>query len=474
MENSKLITLLRMLSEKQLKKLLDFVYSPYFNKKQEIALFCSELVYFAPNFEHNKLTKEYIYTRVSGKKTFDEKEMGYWMSDLVKLTEQFIVIEQSKNEDSLYHNTLLKYYVGQKSEKFFLATLRNAHKFQEQYSYRDYSFYLNQYQIHECENEFFDRQKKHTGDDSLQKAIDNFDIYYLSLKLKYSCEILNRRNVVMSEYHLRLLDEILIYLEHHPHDDIPPIAIYSEVLKCLRQPDVEEHFYKLREMLDRYSHFFSHEEARDLYTYALNYCVNKVNRGRIEYTARLFELYKTLIEKGVIYENNILSPWTYMNIVTIGVRLEQFEWIEHFINHYKSQLNPAFRENAYSYNLAYLYFHRHEYARTLRLLFDDVFYFVESKVLLVRSYYELREHDALDSLLASFKMYLKRNKLVSDAKRERYLNFIKFVALLTKIWTGDKNVAKIIDDLKEKIKTTANTVNTKWLIEKADEKLKRQ
>lgn len=180
MENSKLITLLRMLSEKQLKKLLDYVNSPYFNKKQEIALFCGELIRFAPNFEHKKLTKEYLYTKVSGQKNFDEKEMGYWMSDLVKLTEDFIAIEQTKNNEPLQHNTLLEYYLTQKAEKFFLATLRNAQKFQDQYPYRDYSYYQNQYQIHERENEFFDRQKKHAGDDSLQKAIDNFDVYYLS------------------------------------------------------------------------------------------------------------------------------------------------------------------------------------------------------------------------------------------------------------------------------------------------------
>jgi len=99
-----------------------------------------------------------------------------------------------------------------------------------------------------------------------------------------------------------------------------------------------------------------------------------------------------------------------------------------------------------------------------------MFYALNSKVLIMAAYYELKETDALDSLIASFKMYLRRSKLISDIKTERFLNYIRFVEQLTKIWQGNKNATQQLDSLAEKMKATPNTVNIKWLMEKVAEK----
>lgn len=478
MENSKLASLLRALSEKQLKRLRDFLRSPYFNKKPEIVQLYDQLLPFAPDFLGAGMAKETIYKQLTGSSVFDEKELGYLMSDLVKLIEEFLATELAQQHTNKRHEWLLGFYIEAKLEKFINSTMKIFQKYRTSYPYRDAEYYKNEFDFFAQENNFFEKQKRHENDDSLQKAIDNLDLYYLSLKLKYSCEMLNRRNVVMTGYKLRLLNEILLYLEQNPHHDIPPIAIYHCIFKCLREPLEEAHFIDLTNLLNRYGMLFHQTEARDVYTFALNYCIGKVNRGNEEYVRRLLDLYKQLIEREIIFENGFLSPWTYANIVSMGVRVADYHWTEQFIQQYKTRLNIEFRDNAYSYNLAYLYFHKGDYNRTIRLLnevsFSDLFYTLNSKTLLVRSYYELNELDVLDSLIAAFSMYLKRNKEVPDSRIERFSHFVRFTKQLVNIFAGDKQGIQKLQELRAKIVAAPSTVNHKWLLEKVDAKIKKK
>jgi hypothetical protein len=479
MENSKLILLLKSTATgtRRNKRLLDFLQSPYFNKKDEVTQLYLQLLHYAPDFDHPDMSKENLYRRVSASARYDEKEFGYWMSDLVKLIEEFIITEQNRQEEVARHEQLISYYSAQKIEKLHIATLKSYQKLIDDFPYRDAEYYRYRFMLHERENELFEKQKRHESDESLQKAIDSLDLYYLSNKLKYSCEMLNRRRMVTSDYQLRLVNEILQYLEQHPNDNIPPVAVYSCVLHSFLHPE-RESYNNLKALLDNYAHLFPPEEARDLYTFALNYCIERVNSGDAQYAKKLFELYQVLIDKQIVFDHGFISPWTYINIVATSVRVGEFAWTEEFIHRYKANLRPQFRDNAYTYNLAYLYFYRQQYPKTLQLLnevvFDDMFYALNSKVLIMASYYELQETDALESLVASFKMYLRRSKLISDVKTERFFNYIKFVEQLSKIWMGDKDAHRQLSLLADKIKATPNTVNVRWLLDKINAKMNGQ
>src|SRR5690606_12553717 len=123
-------------------------------------------------------------------------------------------------------------------------------------------------------------------------------------------------------------------------------------------------------------------------------------------------------------------PSNYKNIVTLGIRLKEFDWTDRFIEKYKETLAPQFRQNAYTYNLASYYVGKKEYKSALKLLqkveFVDVFYHLDAKAMMLRMYYELDDTEALESLMQTFKAYLNRNKLISNYQNEVYLNLIKY------------------------------------------------
>lgn len=92
--------------------------------------------------------------------------------------------------------------------------------------------------------------------------------------------------------------------------------------------------------------------------FAINYTIQKHNSGKLAYLQESLDLYRAALDKEVIYVNGELTPWTFKNIVTAGLRLKEFEWTANFINEYSVKINKIYRQNAINYNIATLNFYK--------------------------------------------------------------------------------------------------------------------
>jgi len=130
----------------------------------------------------------------------------------------------------------------------------------------------------------------------------------------------------------------------------------------------------------------------------------------------------------------------------VGVRIGEFDWIENIIRKYSDKLPKDFRENAITYNLASVYFHKREYDKVIELLreveYQDLYYALDGKWLLIKTYYELDEPEPMEALLESFRIFLLRNKLISKTKERQYLNLIRFVKKMNKLPYNNQQAAQ--------------------------------
>ena len=486
MKDSKLIKILEKLPKKVFKRLGLAVNSPYFNKKQDLLVFYDFLKKHFPLYQQEDITYEKAHYFVFPKLAFNKKEIGYLMSDLTRLIEKILAIEKMEDDLVQKETYLLGTFNDLGLEKAFNKTLNDANKQMENHLYRNSIYYHKLYALYVAENEFFLQQHRHIADQSLQSALDNLDLFYLSEKFRIASEILNRSNMIQSEYQLELIDELLNFVESAPAlQEEPAIAIYSTILKGLKEKEQNKDndlkindekpvpiFEQLIGLLEIQSEYFSKKEAKAMFVQAINYCIRKSNSGDKSYVKQLLGLYRMIIEKDLLLEKDQLSPWTYMNVITTGIRNEEFEWTEKFINEYKEYLLPKFKENAYNYNLAYLYFNKKQYSQAISLLnqvvFDDVYYSCESKALLLRIYFMTEELDAFYSLVDSFRLFIKRNKLITDNIKEMYINIIRFLNRITRLKPGDKTA---LMKIKQDVVETKKVLNYTWLIDQIDERL---
>ena len=114
-----------------------------------------------------------------------------------------------------------------------------------------------------------------------------------------------------------------------------------------------------------------------------------------------------------------------------------------------------------------LYFYKKDYQRVIEQLskveYEDFTYNLNSKTLLMASYYELDEFDALNSLLDTFRLYVQRNKKLTKGKGSHYQNTIALVRKLMKIKLGD---TKQIEKLTSEVESTQGVVSKNWILEK--------
>lgn len=472
MQQSKLIQLLSTLNKKEFKDFQAFVASPFFNKNQNLLVFIDHLSGYQNNFSSEKLDKEPFFRKHYPKEEFDEQKLRYLQSDLTKLLEEFIAYTEYSKDDFRKKYNLLKGFNQRNLDKYFLQEIESIKKLNDDSPYRDSVYYFNQHHISELSYQYTSEKRNRAFDSSLQEVIDNLEITYLARGFRYYCEMINRRNILSVEYNLSFFDQMVKYLGNELFDDVPAIRIYRLIHIALTEPENVQNYTELLDELERSSQLFSPTEQRGMYVFAQNFCIRRINRGEAGALKEIFRLYQLMVSRDLLYEGNYVSQPDFKNIVTTGLRLNEVEWVSTFIEDFKGKLNPEFSENAYTYSMAWVHFTRKEYDKALRMLlrveFNDVYYHLDSKSLLMKVYYEMNEYDPFFSLVDAFKIYLRRNKFISDFQRDTYHNFILLLNKMMKVKLG-KNEMTI--NLHKEILSTKPAADLAWLKSKSQELL---
>ena len=276
-------------------------------------------------------------------------------------------------------------------------------------------------------------------------------------------------NILRTNYNIEFLEKLLPIIEADSIKNNPVIKVYLLVLKTLRFPENEKTYHLLRAAINKNIKYFNNEEQYDLYGYLQNYCIKKINSGKNNYLMLLFENYTEMISNKVIIKDNQITQFDFKNIITVALRVEKYDWATNFIHEFKSFLPEKERANAIAYNQARIEFYKKNYSIGLKTLlsveFTDVFYSLDSRVLILKTYFELEDYEAALSLINSFKIYLKRDKKISDFQNSTYSGFIKIFNLLIRFKLGYLNDLNYIENELENIKQIADST---WLNQKIE------
>lgn len=470
MNRSKLIRLLKTLTPWEWHSLSDYVHSPYFNKHPKVLQLFQHLRDTQPDWQTDPPTMEATHTVVFPDEPYHHQQLRYVMTDLTRLLENWLVDKQMNERSWLSSHFLLRSYILRDQEKYFRMTLDRTLKALANSSYRDVSFFEGSFRVEEDAFLFAQANENRAHDRSPLELLGSLDRFYFMSKLRYLCEILNRKNILNISAEASHWQETVDYMLALGVQEEPGIAIYYQILLTITEPEDPGHYQKLIDLLHTHSNLFPQDELGNMYSFALNACIRQLNQGRTEYLQELFDLYRELVEKELVYQDGFIVPQHFKNIVTVGVRLQKFQWTEDFIETQREKLNPSIRENTYTYNLAALFYARGAYSRTLKLLqqveFEDVFYSLDSRALLLKTYYELGDWEPLISLIESFKIYLKRNRKISDYQRRGYLNFVKFTRKLVRLRLGSR---KPVAEVQKEVAEAAEVADVKWLLGKLEE-----
>ena len=461
MKKSKLISLISTFSYAEWKRLGEFINSPYFNNNELVIKLYKFLDLNKPLFEINK---NKVFEAIFPLQAYDDSKLSYIMSDLLKLSEKFLSVEHFMNDSSQQKRLALMEYSdrGLKKHYHFLHSKASSELDSQKLGSR---YLLDRLLLSEVEISFFTKQKIRRYDPSIQHTYNALNEYYYLQLLKYTCSLLNYSIVVSGDFLIesisrKLIDELIKGSKNYS----PLIRVYLCIYQTLSTNEDEngKYFKTLMNLLGESQVLIEKEELRELYLFTINFCARKTRKGENEYVPIMLKMYDEGIKNNALIENGYLSHWTYTNVVRLGLKEKRYKWVENFINEYKDLLPPDTFSDAYHLNLADLYFNQQNYDGVLdhltQLQFSDPSYHLTSRLLLIKTFYERRDIEALLSNLASFTIYLKRNKGTSIAFKKTCLNFCTLLHQLL------KNNPKKRVELLEQIKTVQPLAERPWLL----------
>ena len=467
MQKSQLINVLKTFSKKEIRDCRKWLHSPYHNQRED-CIFLYE--YLCEHLQEDDfLQKEKIYRKLFPKTPFDDARIRQTMYFLLKAIEDFLAHEAFTNNAIKSRITLAQVYRKRNLGVLYNKTIKTAQKAHEKYPYRDETYFKNESAIERERYEYIEGSQQRSAEMNLQETSDKFDRAFITSKLKQACLMLAHQKVYKVEYEIGILPGILQYILDKNLLDIPAISVYYYIYKLSVSETDEAAYSKVRELISECANFFSNSEAADVYLMAVNYCIRQLNKGNRNFVNDIFSIYKEGIELKIFIIDGFIDRFLFRNIVTAGSYLKEFDWLEKFTDEYQHYLDPKYRDDYVNLNKSVIYFHNKDYNSAMRLLtqhdFKDTLININGKAMLIKIYYELNETDALDSLLDSATVFVKRKKDLTSNYKLLYNNLIKYTKKLLRVNPYDKSKR---EKLKQEILAANPLIEKRWFLEQLE------
>ena len=465
MTTSMLIRSFQQISAKERSSFVEFVRCPLFNRRPEVTRLCEHLATYTGKPTQKAFAAEKLFEAAFPHEVYDNSRLRLAMSYSLEALRQYLGLIEWQSDKANYQQTIVRALRNRGMDKLFDKALDKATAHTERRNVRDAQHHYHQYQLHQEKLEYKARSERSTSL-NLQPLPDELTTFYVSEMLRHACSALMHQAVASQIYHMQLLDAILGVVEQGPMLETPAVAVYYHAYLMLQSPEDERPFEQMKQLLAQHEGCFGQEEMRGLYLMAINGCIRRMNAGKRAYIREAFDVYRSALERNFLTENGFLSSFTFKNIIRAGAALGEHAWTEQFIEQYRNTLHPRERDNAYRYNRAFLYFQKADYAQAMPLLqqvdLEDPLNNLHARRMLVRSYFELGEQDALESLLQSFGAFLNRQKNLGY-HQELNLNFVRFMQRLIRLVP---NEAAAKASLSKDIAAEKQVAEREWLLEK--------
>lgn len=429
MYDSKLIALLRTLNAAERRRFKKWLASPLHNANRTLSVFYDYLDRRS-DFTPRSLQRRRVFAGLFGEKPYDDLIIRRLMSEFFQQLEDFLSFENAGFRPVQTALARAQIFRARQMPGEAGARWQQAAGLLRDQAERDALYYLDAYRLQE------EKLRQTPARDialNVQEMTDELAAFFAAEMLRNACTAASHQAVYRANYRLPYLDAILADCEAGRFEAVPVIRLYFLSYRCLTRPEAEADFRALKAMLPEAGRWLPADELRNVMTFAVNYCILRLNTDAHGFLRDVFDLYQTGLEQRIFVENGLMSRFTFKNIVSAALALGETDWAAAFIGDYAPLLPPEQREAYERFCLAKLRYQQRDYVEAQSLLhnlaFDDVFLDLGARVLLLKIYFETGEWRLLRGFLAAFERFVGRKKML-PYQAPNYLNLIHLTARL--------------------------------------------
>ena len=426
MDRNNVYRLIQSLSTVERRDARRFLESPYFNLRTDLLqlfdFFCA----------YKQADKTGAWAALHPAEQYDDTRMRLLMSYLNRLLETFLLVQDMPEKAPESRIRLATAYRNRGLMEQHERTMRAFERDLQAQPCRNENYYALQ-RLYQFEQHETALRKNPAETAPLRELARSIDAHYLTARLRLICLDLSQKNVYRSDPEAALHRSVITLAETPEWAEQPGISTYLSAIRMLQHADDSAHYHAFLGKMEATRNLFSEVEQREFFMFAINHCIRRANSGAREMEHELLNLYRRALDAGSLFENGVLSRFTYHNIAATGLRCGELDWAETFIHRYNDRLERQYRESSLSFNLARLEYARRRFDSVLTLLqkanYNDPLLHLAAKTLLLKTYFVLDEYDLLYAHLDAMRNYIHRKKVLGY-HRKNYLNIIRFTERL--------------------------------------------
>jgi hypothetical protein len=490
MHRYKIIGMLKSFTDEEIFRFRDFLSSPYYNKNKKLLTLYNELLKYYPEFSSESLNKNNLFRSIYRDEDYNDSTFRNLAAQLLNLGQKFLLAELCSTDKLNSSIHLMSALFNRNQNELFrinskkiASLLDNPKKIDFNYLYNKYQFERNLFNFNIATDKIIQEKKIYPPIEKLNNSGIYLTIYFLT---EIICQYINfhvyseKYNTKQTHDFLNLilnsLDIDVIYDQIKGKNDCDFILkIYIMLYKTFSEPEAETNFRQYKELVIKHAESLSDDEISFHYYKLISYCILKINskEGKYDFDIELFDLYQVLLEKKY-YKNqkfSYLPPALYRDILLFALKLKKFDWVRDFIRDYSNEVHPDEVQNMFSYGQAFYYYETKDYNSSLNFInkisVDYFIYKYDIKNLLLKIFYELGYTEEALSMTHSYKEFLRNNKFLSEKRKRRHKNFVKYLERLILIKSG--SYTEDVGYLRHEIKNKNDITYKNWFLEKLDE-----
>lgn len=477
MKNSSLIEIINTLDNQEIKKLRNFLISPYFNQNENvIRLF--DCILSAEKVSRIHLSKEELHEFVFGDTKFNNENIKTIIYLTTRLCEKFLVYNEITNDHYEYNKRLLSVLDNKGLDRQFNKHLNILSKQKNKTESVELNTVSRESEFEKTLIEFYTKRNKEKEmfhheqrlSDTLIAAflVDMFKQYNVFWRTGYLDNIKGNEFTTAMLGSIDLEKLFTTFRENNFRFNqllIPYYDIYCLLKDVNKRADIKT--IKDNILLNK---AISGNEKFILSTILANTLYYKNLKSGGIFSQELYEAFKLLVQLYEYSGEQYLRFTIFSNVLRMGLQLGEYDWTENFINKYHTMLEPSLKENMLYYSNAYLSFSKGDFEKCLeyesKMNYDTFQQRYYLRDLRLCSLYELGKIETALSLIDSYKHFIKKDTSYSAKMKQGYFLFLSFMNDLIRLKLGISR--KNVMDIREKL-VNSLPMRKDWLIKKFDE-----
>ncbi|MBS1493792.1 MAG: hypothetical protein JST55_09785 [Bacteroidetes bacterium] len=475
MKDTKLAEILLKLTKIEFRNLEEFLLSPFFNKNQNIL----KLYYIFKDNYHllstGEIQQEIIFRQIFPKEKFDDVKSRKLLSNFTKLVEQYLIILELENNKVNTNIILLNAFKDRNINKSFeslkqiiLKEKTQGIKMNEKYYQDMVNLYAQMLSYHAdtISSEYEILISKLEEAQNYKFIISKLNINYLISYVKNnSNKNFNQRNWVFEDVIKFVEKNKKEIKEYHP-------VVYLHYLNYKMTQDDENinSYYEMKEFIENHIDELDKASVRFFLMNMNNYCVKLYWNGNNDVLHDILRINSYLDSRDILFMDKKVNANNFLTVVNLSLKLNATQWVDTFLNKYKDRFPDELKESTVYLTLARILTAKKEFDKALfalgKVKYINYFYYINSKLLLCKLYYELNYLKEISSIIESIKQFQKRNENIPLAMNKAINNFLSYLKKLVRMKMNPNERLS-----SEEILKSSYVAEKEWLAEKVKELL---